>query len=77
MLAGEHMKQHDIALLEKIKDSFPDKLEYFTQRVKEQADTVAKNGQFISNDCDTPETPDWCPVRNNTTMDDAAGRVEE
>lgn len=62
VLSGEHIAHHDAAFLEKVKDRFPDKLAHFQQRVAEQKADVAENGEFISNDSYTPETPHWCPV---------------
>lgn len=61
-LSGEHRKASNDALLERVKEQFPDRLEYFTKYVADYNATIAKNGSFISNDRDTPEAPYWCPV---------------
>ena len=61
-LDGSQVADRDRAILDKIKERFPGKLEYFTNSVAKQRADVAANGEFICNDETTPETPHWCPA---------------
>lgn len=62
IMTGEHVDKGSAALLAKIKERYPDKLEHFEKNAAERKASVMANGEFISNDAYTPETPAWCPV---------------
>lgn len=61
-LSGEVSAEHFNSLLAKVGELLPDKLEQWKQKVDKEKAEVAVNGEFISNDSYTPETPEWCPV---------------
>lgn len=61
-LSGELAKPHHEQLLKKVEMILPQNLAHFKKRVADDLADCAINGEFISNDDVTPETPDWCPV---------------
>lgn len=68
-LSGQVKEAHFTSLLSKVKELLPDKVDYWLVKIaKEKADAAAK-GEFISNDGNTPETPEWCPVINNKSQE--------
>lgn len=67
-LAPHSTNPDDSTLLAKIKAQFPERLSSFIDSIQRRNDEMAQKGEFIANDCMTPETPYWCPVIKSNTQ---------
>lgn len=61
-LTGGFLKENHVKFMAKVKEKLPDKVQHFEKIYVDRLEMIKKEGNFISNNHYTPETPKWCPV---------------
>lgn len=62
-VSGKINEQNDIRLLAVVKKVRPAMEAHFREVIEENRRMSSIEGKFICNDCVTPETQDWCPIK--------------